>query len=104
MNMWEKGRVLTLSCNVLSCAGEEHEHVGEGSSPDPVLYMSCTVQEKSMNMWEKGRVLTLSECEVRQGLVHGTCPGLVEGNEYMFRIKAVNIGQTFLKHIISPVT
>jgi hypothetical protein len=57
--------------------------------------MSCTVQEKSMNMWEKGRVLTLSECEVRQGLVHGTCPGLVEGNEYMFRIKAVNIGQSF---------
>ncbi len=40
MNMWEKGRVLTLSCNV-----------------------SCTVQEKSMNMWEKGRVLTLS-CNV----------------------------------------
>jgi hypothetical protein len=57
------------------------------------------VQEKSMNMWEKGRVLTLSECEVRQGLVHGTCPGLVEGNEYMFRIKAVNIGQAFPKHI-----
>jgi hypothetical protein len=66
--------------------------------------MSCTVQEKSMNMWEKGRVLTLGECEVRQGLVHGTCPGLVEGNEYMFRIKAVNIGQTFPKHITNPFT
>ncbi len=80
MNMWEKGRVLTLSCNVL-----------------------CTVQEKSMNMWEKGRVLTLGECEVRQGLVHGTCPGLVEGNEYMFRIKAVNIGKAFTKHITTTV-
>ncbi len=81
MNMWEKGRVLTLSCIVL-----------------------YTVQEKSMNMWEKGRVLTLGECEVRQGQVHGTCPCRVEGNEYMFRIKAVNIGQTFTKHITITFT
>ena len=30
------------------------------------------------------------------GMVEGTCPGLVEGNQYMFRIKAVNIGTTIL--------
>ena len=30
------------------------------------------------------------------GMVEGTCPGLVEGNQYMFRIKAVNIGTLIL--------
>ena len=30
------------------------------------------------------------------GMVEGTCPGLIEGNQYMFRIKAVNIGTTIL--------
>ena len=44
-------------------------------------------------MWQVGRILTAEECEIKRGLVHGTCPGLVEGNEYMFRIKAVNIGK-----------
>ena len=44
-------------------------------------------------MWQVGRILTAEECEMKRGLVHGTCPGLVEGNEYMFRIKAVNIGK-----------
>jgi len=65
--------------------------------------MRYTAQEKSMKMWEKGRVLRVEECEVRHGLVHGTCPGLIEGNEYMFRIKAVNIGRIFhLKGTLSP--
>ena len=48
-------------------------------------------------MWQVGRILTMDECQIKRGLVHGTCPGLVEGNEYMFRIKAVNIGEIEFK-------
>ena len=44
-----------------------------------------------MNMWQEGSVLPISEVKMgRDGAVHGTCPILVEGNEYIFRIKAVN--------------
>ena len=43
-----------------------------------------------MGMWEQ--VITLPAKEVKNvnGMLSGTCPGLVEGNEYVFRIKAVN--------------
>lgn len=58
----------------------------------PITHYVIEMKEKSMNMWQKGRVLKIDECQMKKGLVHGTCPGLVEGNEYMFRIKAVNIG------------
>ena len=43
-----------------------------------------------MNMWQEGSVLPISEVQFKNGMVHGTCPILVEGNEYIFRIKAVN--------------
>ena len=43
-----------------------------------------------MNMWQEGSVLPIEEVNISNGLVHGTCPILVEGNEYIFRIKAVN--------------
>ena len=46
-----------------------------------------------MAMWEEGRVMKVEECMFSQGKFHGTCPVLVEGNEYMFRIKGVNIGK-----------
>jgi len=45
-----------------------------------------------MAMWEQGQVLVADECKISRGMVCGTCPGLIEGNEYVFRIKAVNIG------------
>merc|ERR1719331_2192406 len=41
-------------------------------------------------MWQEGSVLTIKDVRISGGMVHGTCPILVEGNEYIFRIKAVN--------------
>ena len=43
-----------------------------------------------MGMWEHGITLPAKEVKNVNGMLSGTCPGLVEGNEYVFRIKAVN--------------
>ena len=46
-----------------------------------------------MNMWQEGSVLPVESVQFRKNLegqmmVHGTCPILVEGNEYIFRCPA----------------
>ena len=45
-----------------------------------------------MGQWQHGKTLAIHEVRNANGLVHGTCDGLVEGSEYVFRIKAVNKG------------
>ena len=45
-----------------------------------------------MGMWQAGKTLSVAEVRESGGLIHGTCDGLVEGSEYVFRIKAVNKG------------
>ena len=42
-------------------------------------------------MWQEGSVLTIKDVRISGGMVHGTCPILVEGNEYIFRICSVLI-------------
>ena len=42
-------------------------------------------QETNMNMWQEGTVLPIKDVRITSGMVHGTCPILVEGNEYIFR-------------------
>ena len=39
-----------------------------------------------MNMWQEGTVLPIKDVRISGGMVHGTCPILVEGNEYIFRL------------------
>lgn len=64
----------------------------ESDGGAPITNYVIEYKEKSMAMWEVGRVMSVEECSERRGLLHGTCPGLVEGSEYIFRIKAVNKG------------
>jgi hypothetical protein len=45
-----------------------------------------------MGRWQTGKTLSVMEVRASGGLIHGTCDGLIEGSEYMFRIKAVNKG------------
>merc|ERR1740128_606419 len=66
--------------------------VPESDGGAPITHYVIELKEKSLGMWQKGRVMTVQECRIKGGMVEGTCPGLVEGNQYMFRIKAVNIG------------
>ena len=47
------------------------------------------LQETNMNMWQEGSVLPIKDVRISGGMVHGTCPILVEGNEYIFRIGSV---------------
>ena len=55
-----------------------------------IILILFVFQEKSMGMWEQGITLPAKEVKNVNGMLSGTCPGLVEGNEYVFRIKAVN--------------
>ena len=45
-----------------------------------------------MGLWQSGKKLTIDQVRDAGGLIHGTIDGLVEGSEYMFRIKAINKG------------
>ena len=48
-----------------------------------------------MNMWQEGTILPINEVKIRNGMVFGTCPILVEGNEYIFRYTTWNIFTCF---------
>jgi len=56
----------------------------------PITHYVIELKETNMNMWQEGKVWPISDVVIKNGLVHGSCPLLVEGNEYIFRIKAVN--------------
>lgn len=53
-------------------------------------------KENDMKEFVVGRILTVTEVRDKGGLIHGTCNGLVEGCQYQFRVKAVNLGSTGL--------
>ena len=53
-------------------------------------------KENNMKDFVVGKILTMSEVKERNGLMVGTCDGLIEGYQYEFRVKAVNLGSTGL--------
>ncbi|XP_071750036.1 twitchin isoform X1 [Lepeophtheirus salmonis] len=69
----------------------------ESDGGAPITHYEIEYKEKSMGLWQQGEILNTSDIEIKtdvngKPMVHGTCKGLVEGNEYVFRIKAVNKG------------
>ena len=45
-----------------------------------------------MGQWVEGKKLTVKEVQDMGGMIKGKQDGLVEGQEYQFRIRAVNKG------------
>jgi len=59
----------------------------------PITHYVIEMKEKNMGQWVEGKTLSLKEVEtLANGKIKGKCDGLVEGQEYMFRIRAVNKG------------
>ena len=65
----------------------------ESDGGAPITHYVIEMKEKNMGQWVEGKTLTTKEVEVLpNGKIKGKCDGLVEGQEYMFRIRAVNKG------------
>jgi len=64
----------------------------ESDGGAPITHYVIEFKEKSMPHWQHGKTLEMHQVRVKNDMVYGTCDGLVEGSEYMFRVKAVNIG------------
>ena len=59
-------------------------------------------KENDMKDFVVGRILTIHEVREKSGLILGKCDGLMEGYQYQFRIKAVNLGSTGLWNYSIP--
>ena len=59
-------------------------------------------KENNMKDFVVGKILTIHEVREKGGLIFGTCDGLIEGYQYQFRIKAVNLGSTGLWNYSIP--
>jgi len=58
----------------------------------PITHYVIEQKEKNMGQWVEGKTLTVKEVEALGNKIKGKCDGLVEGQEYQFRIRAVNKG------------
>merc|ERR1719447_1242807 len=58
----------------------------------PITHYIIEMKEKNMGQWVEGKTLTVKEVEALGNKIKGKCDGLVEGQEYQFRIRAVNKG------------
>lgn len=58
----------------------------------PITHYVIEQKEKNMGQWVEGKTLTLAEVQEMGNKIKGKVDGLVEGQEYMFRVRAVNKG------------
>jgi len=58
--------------------------------------------ENKMTEFVKGPTFTTKEVQEKQGLVHAKIKNLIEGYQYSFRVKAINLGSTGLWNYSPP--
>ena len=55
-----------------------------------------------MTEFVKGPIYTIAEVREKQGMIHAKIKNLIEGYQYSFRVKAINLGSTGLWNYSPP--
>lgn len=63
----------------------------DGGAPI-TAYVVEYLEKAGGGSWQHGATIRVEDVRSSGGLLNGQCPGLIEGCEYQFRIKAVNKG------------
>ena len=67
-----------------------------------ISHYQLEMKENNMTEFVKGIVFTAAEVREKQGLLHVKMRNLVEGYQYQFRVKAINLGSTGLWNFSPP--
>ena len=85
------GRPKCLDWGPQSCDLEWPPPETDGGAP--ILAYEIELLELGSNpQWAHGVTIPVEEMRMENGKLKGCCPGLIEGCEYQFRIKAINKG------------
>lgn len=75
----------------------------ESDGGKAISHYQLEVRENNMTDFVKGRVFTVEEVrENKDGVILAKVEGLIEGYQYSFRVKAVNLGSTGLWNYSPP--
>ena len=67
-----------------------------------ISHYQIEMRENKMTEFVKGKIFTAQEVREKQGMIHAKIPNLVEGYQYSFRVKAINLGSTGLWNYSPP--
>jgi len=85
------GRPTCLDWGPQSCDLEWPPPESDGGAP--ITHYEIEFLEKGPNeQWAHGVTIPVDELKMVDGKLRGCCPGLIEGCDYQFRIKAINKG------------
>ena len=85
------GRPTCLDWGPQSCDLEWPPPESDGGAPI-TAYEIEFLELGSNPQWAHGVTIPVEEMRMENGKLRGCCPGLIEGCEYQFRIKAINKG------------